>query len=126
MAVGEVTVAFLDAFAEAWNRHDTDGILAAMTPDCVLETSVGPSVAGTRHVGQAETRDGIEALFRQFPDARWNDARHFTVDNRGVTEWVFTATSRDGTRIEAQGCDVFTFRDGRIAVKNSYRKQRTA
>jgi hypothetical protein len=24
------------------------------------------------------------------------------------------------------GCDLFTFRDGRIAVKNSYRKQRPA
>jgi hypothetical protein len=25
-----------------------------------------------------------------------------------------------------QGCDVFTFRDGKISVKNSYRKQRTS
>ncbi|WP_262269991.1 hypothetical protein [Microvirga yunnanensis] len=27
--------------------------------------------------------------------------------------------------VEVQGCDVFTFQDGKIAVKNSYRKQRT-
>ena len=27
--------------------------------------------------------------------------------------------------IEVQGCDVFTFRNGKIAVKNSYLKQRT-
>ena len=32
---------------------------------------------------------------------------------------------RDGVRVEVQGCDVFTFRNGKIAVKNSYRKQRT-
>jgi hypothetical protein len=27
--------------------------------------------------------------------------------------------------VEVTGCDIFTFRDGKIAVKNSYRKQRT-
>jgi hypothetical protein len=29
-------------------------------------------------------------------------------------------------RLEVDGCDVFTFRDGKIAVKSSYFKQRTA
>ncbi len=42
-----------------------------------------------------------------------------------VSGWVFTATSPDGSRVEVQGCDVFTFKGGKIAVKNSYRKQRT-
>jgi ketosteroid isomerase-like protein len=91
----------------------------------VFETSFGPTVAGTRYVGQAETRRGIEDVFKQFPDALWNGPRHFIAGDRGVTEWVFTGTRSDGTRVEVQGCDVFTFRDGKIAVKNSYRKQRT-
>jgi ketosteroid isomerase-like protein len=30
----------------------------------------------------------------------------------------------DGTRVEVHGCDLFTFRDGKIALKNSYRKNR--
>jgi hypothetical protein len=28
--------------------------------------------------------------------------------------------------VEVTGCDLFTFRDGRIAVKNSFRKNRPA
>jgi ketosteroid isomerase-like protein len=96
-----------------------------MTEDCVFETSAGPTVAGTRYVGQQQTRDGVEAVFEQFPDAQWNAPRHFIAGNRGVTEWVFSGTRLDGSRVEVQGCDVFTFRDGKIAVKNSYRKQRT-
>ena len=32
------------------------------------------------------------------------------------------ATTRDGQRIDARGCDVFHFKDGRIAFKDSYRK----
>ena len=38
---------------------------------------------------------------------------------------AFTATAQDGSRIEVNGCDIFTFRDGKIAVKNSFRKIRT-
>jgi ketosteroid isomerase-like protein len=41
-----------------------------------------------------------------------------------VSEWTFTGTRVDGTRIEVNGCDLFTFRGGKIALKNSYRKSR--
>ena len=120
----EVSTDFLDAFADAWNRHDVDAILALMTPDCVFEKSAGPDVHGRRHVGRVEVRRGIQEVFASFPDARWNGPRHFIAGNRGVTELVFAGTGPNG-RVEAQGCDVFTFRDGKIAVKTSYRKQRT-
>jgi ketosteroid isomerase-like protein len=120
----KIMTEFLDAFAEAWNRHDVNAILAMMTPDCVFEASRGPEVKGTRYVGQEEVRRGVEEVFATFPDARWNGPQHFIAGDRGVSEWVFTATGPDGARVEVQGCDVFTFRDGKIAVKNSYRKQR--
>ena len=44
--------------------------------------------------------------------------------NRGVSEWTFTGTQKDGTGVPVTGCDLFTFRDGKIAIKNSYRKNR--
>ena len=60
-----------------------------------------------------------------FPDAQWGNPRHFIEGDRGVSEWTFTGTRvADGARVEVNGCDVFTFRDGKIAVKNSYRKNR--
>ena len=121
-----ISPAFLDAFADAWNRHDVDAILAMMTDDCVFEAGQGPDVNGTVFSGVGEVRRGIEDVFATFPDARWNDLRHFLAADRGVSEWVFTGTGPDGTRVQVQGCDVFTFRDGRIAVKNLYRKQGTA
>jgi ketosteroid isomerase-like protein len=122
--IAPVDEKFLDAFAEAWTRHDADRIMAAMTPDCVFDTSLGPDVHGTRYVGQADVRRGVLEVFKTFPDAAWNNPRHFISGDRGVTEWVFTGTKADGTGVEVNGCDLFTFRDGKIAVKNSYRKQR--
>jgi ketosteroid isomerase-like protein len=121
----EITPAFLDAFADAWNRHDVDAIMSAMTDDCVFEASAGVGVRGTVYDGQRQVRKGVEAVFEQFHDARWSGPKHFIAGDRGVTEWVFSGTRDDGVRVEVQGCDVFTFRDGKIAVKNSYRKQRS-
>jgi ketosteroid isomerase-like protein len=63
--------------------------------------------------------------WRTFPDARWQNARHFVCGDRGVSQWTFTGTRAGGERVEVDGCDVFTFRGDKIAVKNSFRKQRT-
>lgn len=123
-STAEVTTAVLQAFGEAWNRHDADALMSFMTEDCVFEASAGPDVFGTRHAGRDAVRAAYEEVWTTFPDAQWNGARHFVQGERGVSEWTFTGTARDGTRVEVDGCDVFTFRDGKIAVKNSYRKNR--
>jgi steroid delta-isomerase-like uncharacterized protein len=120
----EVTTEDLQAFADAWNRHDVDALMSFMTEDCVFEASAGPDVCGARYSGREEVRAGFAEVWRTFPDARWDDARHFVLGNRGVSEWTFTGTRLDGTRVEVHGCDLFTFRDGKIALKNSYRKNR--
>jgi ketosteroid isomerase-like protein len=116
----------LDRFAAAWNRHDVDGLMACMADECVFEASSGPEVAGARHVGRDAVRRAYADVFAAFPDARWNEPRHFVAGDRAVSEWRFTGTTTTGARVEVNGCDVFTLRGGKIAVKNSYRKQRTS
>ena len=120
----EITVEWLQAFADAFNRHDVDAIMSFMTDDCVFEASAGPDVCGKRYEGQASVGAAFVDVWTTFPDARWSDARHFICGDRGVSEWVFSGTRGDGTRVEVNGCDLFSFRDGRIALKNSYRKNR--
>jgi ketosteroid isomerase-like protein len=120
-----VTVKDLEAFADGWNRHDVDFLMTFMTEDCVFETSAGPEASGKRYVGREQVRDGFAGVFRRFPDVHFGNARHFVSGDRGLSEWLFTATTTDGKKIEVTGCDVFTFKGGKIAVKNSYLKNRT-
>lgn len=122
----EVSVAMLDAFADAWNRHDVDALMSFMSDDCVFESSAGPDVWGTRYVGRDAVRAGYVEVWIAFPDAHWGNARHFLQGDRGVSEWTFTGTRTDGTRVDVHGCDLFTFRGGKNALKNSYRKNRPA
>jgi steroid delta-isomerase-like uncharacterized protein len=120
-----ITADVLQAFADAWNRHDVDALMSFMSEDCVFEASAGSDICGTRHAGREAVRESFADVFTTFPDAHWGDARHFVHGDRGISEWTFTGTRVDGVRVEVQGCDLFRFRDGKIALKNSYRKNRS-
>jgi hypothetical protein len=60
------------------------------------------------------------------PDAQWNDARHFASGDRACSEWRFTCTLPNGTKVEKFGCDLFHIRDGKIHIKNTLRMQMPA
>jgi len=84
----EVSPAFLQAFADAWNRHDIDALMGFMADDCVFEASAGPDVCGTRYTGREAVRAGFAEVWATFPDAHWGNARHFVSGDRGVSEWT--------------------------------------
>lgn len=113
-------------FDQGWNRHDVDRLMTFMAEDCVFESTAGPEACGARHAGRERVRRAFARVFEVFPDARFEDARHFVAGDRGVSEWRFRGTTADGKRVEVDGCDLFTFADGRIARKSSYFKTRTA
>ena len=125
MVDNEVSPAFLASFTQAWNDHDIDALMAHMADDCEFMASVGPDREGTRWVGRDAVREGFASLWENYPDARFEPVgEDFIVGNRGCAEWIFSGTrKRDGQRVVARGCDVYTFRDGKIAIKNSMRKQ---
>jgi taurine dehydrogenase small subunit len=120
------SVAFLESFAEGWNRHDVDGLMEFMADDCAFETTAGPDVWGKRYEGRERVREAFAGVFKRFPDAHFGDGRHFVAGDRGCSEWTFTGTASDGKRVEVYGCDLFTFRNGKIALKASFFKNRTA
>ena len=111
----------------AWNHHDLDTLMGLFTEDCVFEASGGDEVCGRRYEGGAEVRQAFAEVLETMPDARWDDGRHHVVAaDYAVSEWTLTGTLPDGRRVEVNGCDFLTVRDGKILKKNSYRKHRAA
>lgn len=119
-----ITAETLAAFSAAWNAHDVDALMSFMSEDCVFMTAAGPDACGTRHEGREAVRKAFAGAWAAVPDAQWLNGKHFVHGDFGVSEWTFTGTAADGSRVEADGVDVFTFRNGKIAVKNAFRKAR--
>jgi steroid delta-isomerase-like uncharacterized protein len=119
-----VTPATLEAFSAAWNRHDVEALMSFMSDDCIFQTAAGPDACGTRFVGREAVRAAFAAAWQNVPDAQWINGVHFVHGDFGTSQWTFTGTAADGSRIETDGIDVFTFKDGKIQLKNVFRKAR--
>ena len=120
----QVDIKFLKNYAEAWNNHDINALMNCMTNDCLFETAGGEEAWGTRFQGAVEVRKRFETVWQDIPDAHWSQCRHFVSGDRGLSEWLFTGSTNDGKKIEIQGCDVFTFRAGKIYKKSTYLKRK--
>jgi ketosteroid isomerase-like protein len=118
----------LRAIAAAFDRHDLDAIMEHFADDAVFESPRGSEPWGRRVVGAAAVREAFADRFAGIPDARYQHDEHF-VDldaDRGASAWTLSGTTTDGVRLEIRGCDLWTFRDGKVVLKDSYWKIRTA
>ena len=112
-------------YSEAWNAHDIDTIMSYMSEDCIFETGGGPEKYGTRYQGQQAVRLRFIDVWSDIPDVKFIDAIHFVQGNHGCSEWTFVGHRTDGTPVEIDGCDIFSFENNKITSKRSYIKQRT-
>ena len=118
------TVGTLQAITAAFNRHDLDAIMEFFTDDGVFQSPRGPDPWGRRFDGKAAVREGLAMRFTGIPDVHYGGDDHFVSGDRGASEWTLTGTTTEGERLEVRGCDLWTFRGGLVAVKNSFWKIR--
>lgn len=107
----------LEAFNEAFNRHDAAGMMAFMTADCVFENTA-PSPDGTRLVGQAAVGRFWSEFFAANPAAQIliEEIIVFSPE-RAAQRWRY-----DWGAGHVRGIDLFRFENGLIAEKLSYVK----
>jgi ketosteroid isomerase-like protein/quercetin dioxygenase-like cupin family protein len=112
-------------FMAAWNARDVDALMSCMAADCAFHASAGPDAEGRRYTGRDAVRASYAAMFETFPQAAWTADSHHVMGNTGLSEWRFIGTDHNGTAVDVQGCDIFRFDGDLIALKDSYRKNRS-
>jgi ketosteroid isomerase-like protein len=117
MSEGEVRE-LLRLFSEVWARRDVPALLGLLTPDAVYAASVGPE-PGTTFRGQVEIAAGLAVMFAHDEGAQATQGEPMVLGDAAVSTWTYTFS--DG-RPSQHGVDLWRFRDGRIALKDAYRK----
>ena len=120
--INEPTVELLERLLGAFNAHDLDAVMGFFVDDCVMEMPRGPDAWGRRFEGRDRVREALAGRFAGIPDVHYGEDRHWVSGTRGCSEWLLTGTTMGGERIEVRGCDLFEFRDGKIARKDSFWK----
>ena len=98
------------------SARDTE-LLASLTPS--MDRLIVPSDSIASKV-RAEGREG--ARFAVIPDMRWDHKEYIFAGNRAISVWTVKGKGADGEELNYQGCDIYTFRDGKIAAKDTYWK----
>lgn len=125
MSQKKVTVELLDAIQDAFNRHDVDGIVSYFADDCEWLMARGPNPWEARRLeGKAAIGEVLSARYAAIPDMRWVDMQHFISEDgsRACSEWTVKGTPKEGSPINWLGCDIWTFRGGLVAKKDTYWK----
>ena len=113
------TIAAVERFNEAFNRHDVDAVMAAMTGDCVFESTSPPD--GDHFDGQAAVRTVWEGFFASTPTAQFATEEQFAAGDRCVVRWLYT-WEENGEPRHLRGVDLLKVRDGKLAEKLAYVK----
>jgi ketosteroid isomerase-like protein len=105
----------VEAFGEAWARHDLEASLSFLSDDCVFDAT-GPAPDGARYVGIDAIRKAWNSIFDD-PETKFEPEETFASNDRVVQLWRY---DWDGGHV--RGVDVFKVRDNLITEKLSYVK----
>ena len=115
-----ITLATVERFNEAFNRHDVEAVMNNMTEDCVFENT-SPSPDGTRIEGAVAVKVYWQKFFTNNPDAIFEAEEVFATGDHCVVRWIYRKT-KDGKPWHLRGVDIFKVRDGKVAEKLAYVK----
>lgn len=109
-------------FGRAWFKRDAELLYSAVTPDFSWASNDGNGqvrrITGRAAVAEALAATATNAVERRFEDVVYHHAPEATF----MTFRLIERVKATGETREEAGLERYTFRDGRIALKDVYRK----
>ena len=115
------TIDVVQHYNGAFNNGDVDGVVAAMTDDCVVETSM-PPLDGSRFQGQDAVRALWNDFFQSSSSIEFETEDIFASGDRCLVQWTFRWVGQDNEPGRVRGVDLFKVKDGKVAEKLVYVK----
>ena len=114
----------VDVRVSAWLRrgHRLTRIASFFTDDATFWLARGPEPVGRTLKGKETIRKTLADRFKVIPDMRWDHKEYIYAGNRAISIWTVRGKGADGEDLNYQGCDIYTFRGGKICAKDTYWK----
>lgn len=114
--------AVFKAFGRAFFKRDVEALYQAVTPDFQWRSFDGQG--GVRIIeGPAAVQEHFERQRGLLAEQRFHDVVYHHLPEVSFMTFRMTEVRRaDGVASEHHGVELYTFRDGRIALKDVYRK----
>ena len=114
----QTTASTVRALTDALNDRDREATVGLFAADGVFR----PGAAGASFEGP----DAIAAALFGFLDAhksgQFATVHEVFAADEAYHEWTWTGVTNDGQPSETHGCDYYLIRDGKVAVRSTFRK----
>ena len=110
------------AFGRAFFKRDADALYDSCSPDFTWMT-LDENGAAKAVTGKAQIAEQLAKRSETLENIRFEDVHYYHAPDATFMTFRITATRKDtGGSHEEAGIERYTFKDGRIAVKDVYRK----
>lgn len=121
MTTKDEMLKIIENFSTAWVKQDIDALMELMSDDCIYKASVGPE-PGTTYSGRDDVRKGFTELTALESGGEQRSGQIWFSGDYAFTEWSYDEIDDSGKVIDIQGIDIFHFVNGKIKLKDAYRK----
>jgi ketosteroid isomerase-like protein len=120
----ETAMTVLKAFGKAFNKGDVDGILQNVTDDFEWRLHEGSDAPDGQIVkGREAVRRALQSRAAVIESLRFSETEVMFGDEHVVGRFRAIGAYKNGQTIDVRGIDIYSFRDGKISVKDSYWKR---
>ena len=103
---------------DAMNARDREATVALFAPDAVFR----PGAAGASFAGPEAIADALFGFLDIHKSGQFETVHEVFAGDEAYSEWKWAGVTNEGEPSESHGCDYYLVRDGKVAVRSTFRK----
>jgi ketosteroid isomerase-like protein len=112
------TAATVHALNDALNARDREATAALFAFDGIFR----PGAAAASFEGPEAIAEALFGFLELHKSGRFETLHELYAADEAYNEWKWVGVTTEGEPSESQGCDYYLIRDGKVALKNTFRK----
>jgi ketosteroid isomerase-like protein len=114
----ETTAITVRALNDALNARDREATVALFASDGLFR----PGAAGASFEGSEAIADALFGFLDAHKSGQFETVHEVFAGDEAYHEWKWAGVTNEGEPAETHGCDYYLIRDGKVAVRSTFRK----